>query len=462
MTQTSAPQATVLLDTIVRASVADPIAQHLQSQADKIARRVDSIQVIVAVDEPFEGGWCYRHRQFLRCEPGKDGLRDHCHHFQSSKTPCLIRPVQLARLSAHATGLPLIDGDAAVVGVLVTDSEGVSTATSFAPDLQVAQYLHYAGHCHHCKTSRDRRYTLLVRSGEDSEVWPIGASCARELTGGAVRDGLMKLMVRLRERLAEICSPSHVHDGAVAPLLEVLALTIRVNEIQGGYVRAAAGTRDRPATRTAVYDALVWTPQTVGPKPLLTVDDLTEQDLAQAQRALEVLADWDDDSDFATNLRRIAASENIEISGKRQRLGMAVCIPDAADRHQLRQARAAQRRAEQPEGALVSEVGIYETETGRVYKVVRGGSGFLYAKVLNKLVGEAQRLTEAGTTINAEYVYEKGAIGQIRAHHRVSVQRAEQLSILFTQCIVCGVRLKAAQSVQRGIGPVCYKRIRGE
>lgn len=456
MTQTHPPVTAPLVSLLVRAAVAGPIAQYLQTQADKIARRVPEIQVHIVTGDPIDGGWCYRHR-----EPILD-QRDHCHRVQSGKTPCLVRPTQLVWLNANATGLPLVDGDARIVGVLVTDTTGVTTGTSFEDGLDATDHLQLAGTCSHCQTHRDRRYTLLVRDGDQGILRSLGASCARELTGGAVRDGLLKLLVGLQESLPQVVLPSHVRDGAVAPLLEVIALTIRVNEIQGGFVRSMAGTRSRPSTRDAVFAALSWEPTQVGPRPLLTTADLTDTDLQQAQSAIDAMAEWTDTGDFATNLKRIAASEHIEISGRRQRLGMAVCIPDAANREKLRRARAAERTRQDPEGAPATEPGIYETEAGRVYRVQVGDSGFPYAKVLTKLVGEAKRLTEAGQTVKADYVYERGAIRQVRAHHRVSVQRAEELSILFAQCIVCGTHLKAAESVQRGIGPICYKRIGGE
>lgn len=339
-----------LLGILVRASVAAPLAELLETNAAKITRRVPDLQVEVTIGPPIEGGWCYAHRHTLLPKDGQ--LPDYC-SYRTAHNPCLTRPTPLVYLEASATGLPLIDGDLWVVGVLVTDAEGVSTATSFEQGLEVAPHLELAGQCHHCHTTRDRRYTLLVRDGKTGPVTPVGQSCARELTGGALRDSLIRLMVQLREALQQTATGGGPRDGNTAPLLEVLALTIAVTRTQGGYVRSGAGTRDRPSTRDTVYQTLVWDGK--GPRPAVLPYDLTGADLDRAQIAIDELATWEEDSDFAVNLRRIAASECIEIDGRRQRLGMAVCIPDAAARAALRRTEREQREAQQTAEAAAAE-----------------------------------------------------------------------------------------------------------
>lgn len=82
----------------------------------------------------------------------------------------------------------------------------------------------------------------------------------------------------------------------------------------------------------------------------------------------------------------------------------------------------------------------------------------VYAKRMVVIGGE--RLTEAGTVVNIEFEYEKGAIYDLRPEHRLSAEECEQLSLRYGKCIMCGRGLKAAKSVQRMIGPVCYGYIR--
>lgn len=100
------------------------------------------------------------------------------------------------------------------------------------------------------------------------------------------------------------------------------------------------------------------------------------------------------------------------------------------------------------------DAGIYEAGD-KIYRVKKSKSGRFYAQVLTYDVGTIERLTANGTTLKAEYEYAPGAIQFIRSEHRVTGARAEELLIVFTNCIVCGRHLKAATSVAAGIGPVC-------
>lgn len=108
--------------------------------------------------------------------------------------------------------------------------------------------------------------------------------------------------------------------------------------------------------------------------------------------------------------------------------------------------------------APVTEIGIYELGD-KIFKVKRSKSDRLYAEVLSYTVGEALRLTAAGTVIKAKYVYSAGAIYTLSAADRITGDRAKELSVVFTSCIVCGRHLKNALSVERAIGPVCWKRV---
>lgn len=102
-------------------------------------------------------------------------------------------------------------------------------------------------------------------------------------------------------------------------------------------------------------------------------------------------------------------------------------------------------------------IGIYELK-GKIYKIkLNKDKTRRYAMELTYDVGEIERLTAAGGRIKAEYVYAKGVIYSLRPEHRITGERAEQLMIVFENCIVCGRHLKAAESVERAIGPVCWK-----
>jgi hypothetical protein len=80
---------------------------------------------------------------------------------------------------------------------------------------------------------------------------------------------------------------------------------------------------------------------------------------------------------------------------------------------------------------------------GEIYRTVLSGAGNLYAKIW----------TEDG------WDYAAGAIRDLRPEHRMTVERAEELSVRFGRCIRCGRVLTAEESVARGIGPVCASKI---
>jgi hypothetical protein len=109
-----------------------------------------------------------------------------------------------------------------------------------------------------------------------------------------------------------------------------------------------------------------------------------------------------------------------------------------------------------PVGEPVAEAGIYERD-GVAYKVQKSAAGRFYAKVL--VINGAKRLTEVGEVISASYEYEAGAVNRISAADKVSPERARELGTLSSVCVVCGTKLEDAKSVERGIGPVCAKRI---
>ena len=91
--------------------------------------------------------------------------------------------------------------------------------------------------------------------------------------------------------------------------------------------------------------------------------------------------------------------------------------------------------------ALVADR-LYEVD-GEVYRTVLSGAGNLYAKIF----------TDEG------WEYAAGAIRKIRPEHRMTVERAIELSARFARCIRCGAELTDPTSVERGIGPVCITKI---
>jgi hypothetical protein len=101
------------------------------------------------------------------------------------------------------------------------------------------------------------------------------------------------------------------------------------------------------------------------------------------------------------------------------------------------------------------EPGVYEVGAGIYVVKWNRSQTALYAKVLVEIGG--RRMTEAGEVANIEFEYAPGAIARIRPAHRMTAERARTLTLVYGRCLNCGRFLKAAESVERGIGPVCAR-----
>lgn len=104
-----------------------------------------------------------------------------------------------------------------------------------------------------------------------------------------------------------------------------------------------------------------------------------------------------------------------------------------------------------PDAALTP--GMYKLD-GVVYQVRPNQQKTrLYAKRLIEI--NADRLTEEGELVQIEFEYERGAVFNLREEHRMPLEEGKALCIRYGRCICCNRVLKAAKSVERGIGPKC-------
>jgi hypothetical protein len=106
----------------------------------------------------------------------------------------------------------------------------------------------------------------------------------------------------------------------------------------------------------------------------------------------------------------------------------------------------------------VTQPGVYENESGIFIVKPTRDKQRLYAKRLVEI--NAERATEAGERVQIEFEYAPGAIFDLLPEHKMDLERAKALTIRYGRCIVCNTPLKAAESVERGIGPVCIKSFR--
>ena len=104
--------------------------------------------------------------------------------------------------------------------------------------------------------------------------------------------------------------------------------------------------------------------------------------------------------------------------------------------------------------------GVYQLPTGEIYLVkYNKDKTRVYAKKLVET--KSERLTEQDKVVGFDFEYVLGAVYNIIPTDRMSFEKGKQLMIKYGRCIVCGKRLKTAESVERGMGPVCVKYFGG-
>lgn len=103
----------------------------------------------------------------------------------------------------------------------------------------------------------------------------------------------------------------------------------------------------------------------------------------------------------------------------------------------------------------VTQPGIYEMPDGTVYVAkFNKDKTNMYAK---QVVETGERITEAGTIVTIDFEYAAGAIKKLTPAMKMDGEKAKALTIKYGRCLICGRKLKAAKSVEAGIGPVCAK-----
>lgn len=105
------------------------------------------------------------------------------------------------------------------------------------------------------------------------------------------------------------------------------------------------------------------------------------------------------------------------------------------------------------------EPGVYEYE-GTLFLVKRHKDA-KRAKVerVALLKDESgDRLNLDGERVRHELFPAPGMLRKLRREHRVTLARLEELSLQLGVCMHCGRELRVAESVQRGVGPICASK----
>ena len=116
--------------------------------------------------------------------------------------------------------------------------------------------------------------------------------------------------------------------------------------------------------------------------------------------------------------------------------------------------------AEQAASGQDLEPGIYIDAEDAIWKVQQNKAKTnVYAKVWVGING--QRLTLSGDKVHGEWEYVPGGLRSVIGTRRMSLEDAKAFIVLYGSCVRCGRHLKAADSVERGIGPTCVKYFGG-
>lgn len=108
--------------------------------------------------------------------------------------------------------------------------------------------------------------------------------------------------------------------------------------------------------------------------------------------------------------------------------------------------------------ATLVRPGVYRRDDETyVVKPSRQNPDRVYAmRVVN---APSDRLMESGNVQKIELEYARGVIFTLSDNDRLPAVQVEEISRRYGRCLYCGRTLRVAQSVQRGIGPVCYQRV---
>lgn len=90
--------------------------------------------------------------------------------------------------------------------------------------------------------------------------------------------------------------------------------------------------------------------------------------------------------------------------------------------------------------------GMYEMD-GSVYRVKLSKAGRLYAMLLVPETGKGS------------FEYAPGIVNRLRPEHRMTLDRAVELSALFHFCVRCGRELTKASSIAQSMGDICASKI---
>jgi hypothetical protein len=107
----------------------------------------------------------------------------------------------------------------------------------------------------------------------------------------------------------------------------------------------------------------------------------------------------------------------------------------------------------------VAPFGVYRKD-GEVYVVKnsRRNPGQRYAV---RMVESPERMTQSGDKVKFEFVVARGMVYELSAEDRLTDVEVTEIMTRYGHCIMCNHPIKRFKSVERMMGPRCWKRMHG-
>lgn len=116
---------------------------------------------------------------------------------------------------------------------------------------------------------------------------------------------------------------------------------------------------------------------------------------------------------------------------------------------------AAEKSTVQSVSVTTLEEGFYVLN-GEVLKVTPNKAGTrMYAKRWEDCLGNALVLDEQNKGTTGSWNYAPGMVRELTPDMKMSLEDAKFFTGIWKQCVRCGAKLTATQSVEQGIGPIC-------
>lgn len=110
--------------------------------------------------------------------------------------------------------------------------------------------------------------------------------------------------------------------------------------------------------------------------------------------------------------------------------------------------------------SVVNEIGVFVSGNGAIFKTqANRQTKRLYVKRWHEIGGERLLDKDGVSRVRGEWEYDYDSQPTwkqiVNVSRKMTLDEAKEFILRYGKCVRCGRHLKAAESVERGIGPVC-------